>query len=162
MHFQIWKSENGSDVKVEIYDTTVNCREICLPVMTNYSDDSEHSVIQLRDIYEKYINFMVEKVRIRDMNALGDQFELLPYTVVHKLNKLSEILYSYLLSVGVCRFLPEYPLMVNMDPMSSTPSCQYVFEGFKEALDKINSILSERGLYLDVPKDTDTDFGAEE
>ena len=162
MHFQIWKSENGEDIKVEVYETTINCNEIHLPVMTNYSDDSEQSIIQLREIYDKYINFMLMEVRRKNDNALGDRFELLPYTIVDKLNKLSEILYNYLLAVGVCRFLPEHQIRVNIDPRSSTPQCQYMFEGFKEEFDKINSFLSNRGLYLDIPKNIDTDFGASE
>lgn len=161
MRFQIWKSNDGDLIKVEVYEPVINCIELKLPVMPNYNDNSEQSIIQLKEIYDNYINFMLREINIKGEDTIGSKFELLPYTVVNKLNKMSDMLYDYLAAVGVHKFLPVYGTDINMDPMSSTPSCQYAFDAFKNARNKIDDFLSDRGLHIVIGKCEDTDFGVE-
>ena len=150
MHSQTWKLDSGEEIELELYEITINCKEIRLPVMTNYDDISEMSVIQLRNIYEKYITFMESTFKLNGLSSSCERFDILPYVVIDELNKLSEILYNYLLSIGVRKFMPKYyKSAVNMDPMSSTPPCQYAFEEFKKALDNVDLFLKSRGLTLD-------------
>ena len=149
-----WKVGNKT-VKVDCPEFVFNVLSVRFPILPNFDETSELSLIKLYIIYKKCCESMGEILQVYHTNS----FETVPYCVVKRLNFAASLFLGFLCELEVQEYLPKKVSdAMNMDPSNETPLCQYFYEATKEQLEKLKVKLSDLDIEEIVYKAMDTDF----
>lgn len=137
---------------INVYDIEINevmfgIDNVILPTVVNTNENSTEVIIQIKHIYDKYINCLNNLLKTNHVYCL-DQ---LSYYDVIKSNFISSIFYNYINNcLKLCKFkLDDYGDEYSLDVNHNSPICYYIYNNAKNVLDKINDHLSN---YLGISK----------
>lgn len=139
---EIWKNtDTNEEFKIKVTESYFGCDKVTLPVITNFSDCSEESLIQLRYILNSFISFVNAK------KLSNVKMDSLSWQVVTSINFVAKLFVDYLKLIGENRFF-DFSEFVNLSPNINTPYCEFVFSSAISAVEKIESELENKGLKL--------------
>lgn len=138
---EIWEDNNNKKFSIDLRDCEFNCKTITLPVIINFSESSEESLIQLRHLYISFLNMLYKY----PYSKTG--FENAPWEVVEKLNFVSKSFVNYLYFIGV-KYYFVFSDAINMDSVNKTPFCSLLMSDIQTSIEKIDEELSQKGIHL--------------
>ena len=149
-----WKVGDKT-VNIDCPEFIFNSWLVRFPVLPNFDESSEFSLIKLYIIYKRYCDFMSDVLHTYHTSS----FESVSYCVVERLNSASSLFLGFLCELDVQEYLPKKVSdTLNMDPANKTPLCQYVYDAVKEELDKLKVKLKDLDIEETIYEPTDTDF----